>query len=269
MKPETAAHMTALNHQFYQTFSADFSATRQRLQPGVLRALANLPAEASILDVGCGNGLLARWLAKRGHRGPYVGLDFSDRLLATARVALDEFPKFNARLEVVDLIESTRMGQWAGPVDRVYALAVLHHLPGEETRLAFMRAVGAALKPEGQAMLSNWQFLTSEKLRSRIVPWEQIGLTPGEVDPGDYLLDWRRGGVGYRYVHYFSEDEIGWLAEVAGLRVVEHFYSDGGSGTLGLYTRLAHTQKKEYLGHPVNDALVLYAPDAGPEAGAG
>jgi len=43
-----------------------------------------LKGEESILELGCGNGELARELATRGHRGPYLGLDFSLPLLREA-----------------------------------------------------------------------------------------------------------------------------------------------------------------------------------------
>jgi hypothetical protein len=32
-----------------------------------------------------------------------------------------------------------------------------------------------------------------------------VGLSANDVDPGDYLLDWRSGGEGLRYIHHFSE----------------------------------------------------------------
>ena len=60
-------------------------------------------------------------------------------------------------------------------------------------------------------------------------------LAQADVDSGDYLLDWRRGGKGYRYVHHFSEDELSRLAKLSGFHVVESFYSDGATGNLGLY----------------------------------
>ena len=44
MDAETTQRLIALNHQFYQTFAAHFSATRQRLQPGVLRMLPSILA---------------------------------------------------------------------------------------------------------------------------------------------------------------------------------------------------------------------------------
>ena len=55
------------------------------------------------------------------------------------------------------------------------------------------------------------------------------------MDPGDYLLDWRSGGQGLRYVHHFSREELGALAAAYGFEVVETFESDGEGGRLGLY----------------------------------
>ena len=65
--------------------------------------------------------------------------------------------------------------------------------------------------------------------------WERIGLTATDVDAGDYLLDWRRGGEELRYVHQFSEEELSALATESGFEVAETFYSDGEGGRLGLY----------------------------------
>ena len=91
------------------------------------------------------------------------------------------------------------------------------------------------LTASGRFIHSNWQFLNSERLRKRIHPWEEIGLSDSQVDPGDYLLDWRRGGFGLRYVHHFREGELNRLAAESGFKVVETFYSDGETGNLGLY----------------------------------
>jgi hypothetical protein len=95
--------------------------------------------------------------------------------------------------------------------------------------------VRGLLTPKGRFVHSNWQFLNSERLRKRVHPWEEIGLSDSEVDPGDYLLDWRRGGFGLRYVHHFSEKELTALAAETGFGVVETFYADGETGDLGLY----------------------------------
>ena len=85
MDPAVFQRLIALNAQFYQTFARPFSDTRQRLQPGVVRLLKDLPSAVRILDLGCGNGELARWLRQAGFRGDYLGLDFSPDLLEVAR----------------------------------------------------------------------------------------------------------------------------------------------------------------------------------------
>ena len=84
-----------------------------------------------------------------------------------------------------------------------------------------LQAARKLMKEDGRIILSNWQFLHSARLRSRIQPWERAGLSKAEVDEGDYLLDWRSGGKGLRYVHHFSAEELSGLAAQAGMRVSE------------------------------------------------
>jgi hypothetical protein len=82
---------------------------------------------------------------------------------------------------------------------------------------------------------SEWQFLGSERLRARIQPWSEAGLEAPDVDLGDFLLDWRQGGYGLRYVHHFTLNELEELAEETGFMIQETFRSDGEGGNLGLY----------------------------------
>jgi 2-polyprenyl-3-methyl-5-hydroxy-6-metoxy-1,4-benzoquinol methylase len=222
-----------LNLQFYQTFAKDFSATRGRLQPGVQRILTDLEGTEHILDVGCGNGGLARELARRGHHGSYLGMDFSLPLLQVAESRLEDL---SASFKQADITASDwDAGLSASSYDAVYAFAVLHHIPGEEIRLRLLRKINRLLKPGGRFILSNWQFLNSDRLKARIQDWKKAGLSPSQVDEGDYVLDWRAGGRGLRYVHHFSEVELDELAPRTGFRVVDSFYSDGQNHKSGLY----------------------------------
>ena len=220
--------------------------------------LETLNGDESILDLGCGNGELARELAKRGHRGSYLGVDFSLPLLREA----ESQPKhFSATFLQIDLTSKNLMSVIARSretatkqspselgiassdyrpprndgFDIVFLFAVLHHIPSREMRLNILRTVRHLLKPNGLFIHSNWQFLNSEKLKARIQPWEGAAVSGSDVDAGDYLLDWRSGGEGLRYVHHFSESELGDLASTAGFQVVDTFYSDGEGGNLGLY----------------------------------
>ncbi|MDD2921782.1 MAG: class I SAM-dependent methyltransferase [Anaerolineales bacterium] len=232
MNPSTAQKLIELNRQFYTRFGAEFSSTRQRLQPGVRQILDSLRGDESILDIGCGNGELARELTRRGFHGSYLGLDFSPPLLAAA----SRPHSFPAKFAQADLTSNT----WAldlqpATFDDVFAFAVLHHIPSIEARLDILRTVKKLLKPGGKFILSNWQFLNSEKLKARIQSWDGANLRADEVDEGDYLLDWRSGGNGLRYAHHFSGGELSALADQIEMRVSASFLSDGEGKNLGLY----------------------------------
>ena len=233
MDAETADKLMELNRQFYQTFGAEFSATRGRLQPGVRRVLDNLDGSERILDLGCGNGNFARELATRGQRGTYRGLDFSLPLLQAAESGLEGFSATFRQSDITSLGWDSALD--ASSFDLVFAFAVLHHIPGEEVRLRLLQKIHRLLKPGGRFVLSNWQFLNSDRLKARIQDWEKAGLAPAQVDEGDYLLDWRAGGSGLRYVHHYSEAELNALATTTQFQVIESFHSDGQNHKLGLY----------------------------------
>lgn len=233
---KTTRQLLDLNQQFYTNHGHDFSATRERLQPGVMRILETLRGDESILDLGCGNGELARTLSRRGHHGSYLGLDFSLPLLNEAEREAFSFPvKFTqvdlAQLSVISDQLPVSGHQWSV----VTAFAVLHHIPSDKLRLSVIQKVHELLKPNGLFIHSNWQFLNSERLKARIQSWDKAGLNSQDVEQNDYLLDWKRGGIGLRYVHHFDKAELAKLAGISEFEIVETFYSDGENKKLGLY----------------------------------
>jgi tRNA (uracil-5-)-methyltransferase TRM9 len=234
MQRDIAERLIDINREFYTRFGDSFSATRHRIQPGVRRVLETFVGDESMLDLGCGNSELARELAQRGHRGSYLGVDFSLPLL---RDAESQPQGFSAKFLEADL---TRLSEYPSLLERgtwdvITAFAVLHHIPSTPIRLDILRTARNLLADNGKFILSNWQFLNSEKLKTRIQLWDVVGLRESDVEPGDYLLDWRSGGAGLRYVHHFSAAELSALARDAGFVIEETFHSDGTSGDLGLY----------------------------------
>jgi 2-polyprenyl-3-methyl-5-hydroxy-6-metoxy-1,4-benzoquinol methylase len=231
----TAQRLINLNRQFYTEHGRDFSKTRKKLQPGVLHLLDKLDKHEAILDLGCGNGELARSLSRRGHHGTYLGFDFSVPLLNEAEheaftfsvkfltADLSEFPEISGELSLSD--------NWS----LITAFAVLHHIPSLEHRLKILKKVQELLKTDGIFIHSNWQFLNSPRLKARIQPWDSIGLSPQKVDVNDYLLDWKGGSKGLRYVHHFDENELAELAKASRFEIVETFYSDGENRKSSLY----------------------------------
>ena len=235
MKADTTQHLIDLNRKFYTDFGESFSATRGRIQPGVRRILDSLEGDESILDLGCGNGELVRTLARDGHRGAYLGLDFSLPLLADAKFVPEGFPAEFREVDLTKLSAFSAQLSATGPWSLVISFATLHHIPSHELRLDILKTGHRLLDDGGQFIHSNWQFLNSPRLRLRVREWSEAGLSEAEVNENDYLLDWRSGGTGLRYVHHFSEEELAGLAKSSGFEVVETFYSDGKEGNLAIY----------------------------------
>jgi SAM-dependent methyltransferase len=192
---------------------------------------------SAILDVGCGNGTLARALQSLAYQGRYLGIDLSAGLLESAQKTVDRAGPDNYTFQQANLTDP----DWADPFtpaqfNAITCFAVLHHLPGADLRRRTAEIFHTLIEPQGFVAVSVWQWQNSTRLVKRVVPWSKVGLNPKELDEGDVLLDWRAAEqVGLRYVHTFSERSLTLLAERSGFTVRESFLSDGKPGNLALY----------------------------------
>jgi SAM-dependent methyltransferase len=236
MREEVINLLNTLNRAFYDELAGAFAASRGPTEPGLVRALAQMQPDARVLDLGCGQGRVAAMLAADCR---YVGLDFSTEMLAIAERAantshLTSPPRFVAG----DLLDPAWSALVAGHYDWVILRAVLHHIPGAHNRQAIVGRAAGCLAPGGRLLLANWQFLEIERLRRRLLPWDVVGLSPDDVEPGDYLLNWQREGYGIRYVHWIDENETVTLATGADLSIETLFRADGHRNNLTLYAVL-------------------------------
>lgn len=273
MKAATCRALLELNRAFYANFAGDFAATRRGWPLGFTRILPYLRPAANVLDVGCGNGRFLAFLRSQGWAGSYVGVDSSAGLLAEAealalpdaRFVLADLmaPDWDIRgIEAVrqppsgtaNLLASARnrpkplaqnseqpsSGQGrplpqASATDAIVCLAVLHHIPGRANRVRFLAQCRRLLAADGRLILSTWQFMTSPRLRKRVLPWAVAGISEDEVEPGDHLVAWGQGAAGHRYCAFIPEAELVALAGEAGLAPVALFAADGHEGNLNLY----------------------------------
>lgn len=229
MDAETIARLNALNRAFYQITAADFDQTRTAPWPGWQTLLPLLSTPLSVLDVACGNGRFGVFLFERlGTNVTYYGVDSNPELLSFAETALSGHA---ARLELRDVLSEPLP---SGTYDLVVLFGMLHHIPGHENRREFMRALATRVAPGGLLVFTAWRFYEYERFRQRIVPF------PPEwrVEPGDYLLDWRRGTRALRYCHYVDDQEHAALIQVTGLREVLTYRADGHSGDVNRYSVL-------------------------------
>lgn len=233
MDVHTVNRLVELNRSFYDQFAADFAASRATPQPGFQHVVRWIPPEerSRLLDVGCGNGRLVSFLRWAGRDIAYTGVDFSAALLGHADRGPDD------RLLVRDLVAGDALTD-LGLHETVACLSTLQHIPGKANRLSLMRQMADCMTPNGVLILGNWQFAGSERQQRKIRPWQDAGLEVDDVESGDYLLTWQRGGFGLRYVALIDEPATAALAAEVGLEVVEQFRADGREGNLNLYTVL-------------------------------
>lgn len=237
MDTETIRQLNDINRRFYEQTAQPFSQTRGAAWPGWARLLPHLPdgRPLHVLDAGCGNGRFGVFLA--GHvagRIHYTGLDNNAALLADAASALAALPDVDATLLPHDLITGTLDTE--SRYDFVGLFGVIHHVPGADHRRAFLQTLADCVKPGGILAFAAWRFYDVPRLRERIVAWPDD--LRAQVEPHDYLLDWRRDTHALRYCHYVDEAEHAALVAATGLSPVETFYADGASGDMNRYSVL-------------------------------
>jgi tRNA (uracil-5-)-methyltransferase TRM9 len=251
MKPELIERLYQINRTFYSTFATSFSETRESARE--LEVILPYIADgARVLDLGCGNGRVAKLVARHRRDVAYVGVDASAELVARGKmqdareaegaaffVADIAQPEWIDSLPLSGALGPTGKGLGMGEFDCVLLLAVLHHIPGSDVRARILRQARELVAPQGRIVVSAWQFMDNKRMRKKIVPWSVAGIDERELEPGDALLNWKRDGEGVRYCHWIGQDEMRALAAQVGLSIVETFRAGGREGNLSLYAILS------------------------------
>jgi tRNA (uracil-5-)-methyltransferase TRM9 len=236
VKPELVKQLVALNASFYSRFANEFSETRSSAQLRLNRIVKYVTDEAIVLEVGCGNGRLAERLDREARPLEYVGVDAAREMIDIANGRRAGLRFVRAAFLVADLAEpgwSRAVPQ--APYDLAVALAVLHHIPSYALRQAVLQEVNGLLKPGATLVMTNWQFMNNERMKKKILEWSAVGVEPAELEAGDALLSWKRGGTAYRYCHWLTKSEVEELAAASGFVVQRQFFADAD---LNLYSIL-------------------------------
>jgi SAM-dependent methyltransferase len=173
-------------------------------------------ASARVLDLGCGEGYVARQIMARGP-GRLVGMDISAGMIEKARAAEAEAP-LGIDYHVGTATDLSRFEP--GSFDLVVAVFLFNYLSRDETART-MREVARVLRPGGRFLFTVPHPLYPF-LRGKEPPFYFAREEGGYFSARDQLFEgriWRRDGVALpvRCVHKTLSDYFGCLAE-AGFR---------------------------------------------------
>lgn len=140
-----------------------------RPQPEIVKLERAGEITGSVLDVGCGTGEHALYLAEAGHR--VVGIDGSPRAIRKAR-AKARARHLEARFDVADALD---LGRPAEPFDTVIDSGLFHVFADEE-RLRLRQSLAGVIRPDGTYLMmcfsdrepGNWgpRRITETEIRS-------------------------------------------------------------------------------------------------------
>lgn len=200
--------------QTYDAIAEPFAVSRQKPWPelltliNVITSLVETHGNASLLDIGCGNGRVAE-IAQQC-KAYYTGIDISKKLIQLAK---QNYPA--AHFEIGSMLKLPFPDH---QFDMVMAIASLQHIPSEKLRLQALQEMYRVAKPNGTLFMLNWNLYQPK--------WEKYFVK--ELDPGDAMIPWK-DSVGnilaQRYYHGFTDTELKHLLQASGWKVQDQYYS--------------------------------------------
>lgn len=248
MKSATRRAINTINRRFYSSQTAvEFSATREYPWPGWGRILQVLPPseeESTVLDVGCGNGRFAVYLAQQWPRPfRYLGIDSSQPLIQVARTRGLDRERFC--FTVFDFLHDSIADHMPYQTFSLITLfGVMHHIPGFDQRLGLLSTLLERLSSDGRLAVTFWRFGAYKRFWGKIIPWQQYNQKAAEfvdlddLEDGDYLVSWGNPEGAIRYCHFADQKEIDTLLTLINAQCVEHFLSDGQDNRFNRYLLL-------------------------------
>lgn len=210
MDKDYAKYLLKKTKQDYNLISQDFSRTREKVWNEIGFLFYNyLKENERVLDLGCGNGRYYEFFKDRNIG--YIGVDNSESLI---KIAKEKYPK--ARFQIEDALALSFSDNY---FDKIYSIAVLHHIPSQKLRMQFLKEAKRVLKPKGKIIITVWKF-HEKKERRLLLKYSFLKLLgKSKLDFKDILEPW--GNKTLRYYHWFSKRELKRLLKKAGFKIEE------------------------------------------------
>jgi ubiquinone/menaquinone biosynthesis C-methylase UbiE len=192
----------------YNLIAEDFSRTRENIWEEIRFLFDDyLTAGEKVLDLGCGNGRFYELFKNKDVQ--YFGIDNSEKLI---EIAKKKYPKADFRTG-----EALKLPFPNNYFNKVYSIAVLHHVPSTELRVQFLKETKRILRPGGKLILTAWNF-HDKKERFLLLKYTILKIIgKNKMDFRDILEPW--ADKTKRYYHWFSKRELAKIVKKAGFKI--------------------------------------------------
>jgi tRNA (uracil-5-)-methyltransferase TRM9 len=221
MNDVTKLQLIELNKTFYRVHGESFSNTRSSPWTGWKQTLNFIPNKAiSILDVGAGN---MRYL----------------HFLEENKITLSSYTAVEQSVEMMQLTDKKYItcitgdalnfdySQFHHSKDLAICFGFMHHIPGFEERILFLRSLIDVLTPGGTLIISLWNFIHNNDT-SKTIPWENYNKQlQFEVEKEDYLLGWKLDNTHPRFCHNFTVSEVEKIKKIFSQYYLDSWNGDG------------------------------------------
>jgi tRNA (uracil-5-)-methyltransferase TRM9 len=193
----------------YNSIANEFSATRREIWEELKFLFEGLREGERVLDLGCGNG---RWYKVfKEKKVDYFGIDNSERLI---EIAKENFPE--AKFFVGDALNLPFPDDF---FDKVYSIALLHHIPSEDFRIKVLKEAKRVLKPGGILILTCWRIHRLKEILALLKYTFLKIIGRPKLDFRDTFVPW--GKKTLRYYHFFTQRELENLLRKVGFEILE------------------------------------------------
>jgi tRNA (uracil-5-)-methyltransferase TRM9 len=209
MDLEFAKFILEKTKENYNLIAKEFSATRKEIWEELKFLFGDLKEGEKVLDLGCGNG---RWYKVfKEKKVDYFGIDNSEKLI---EIAKEKFP--DAKFFVGDALNLPFPDDF---FDKVYSIALLHHIPSEDFRIKVLKEAKRVLKPGGILILTCWKIYRPREILTLLKYTFLKIIGRSKLDFKDFFVPW--GKKTLRYYHCFSKRELENLLRKVGFEILE------------------------------------------------
>jgi len=206
----------------YNRIAEQFSSSRYSIWPELNLFKEYIKEGERVLDSGCGNGRLLELF--KDCNVDYIGIDNSEKLLEIAR---NKHPQ--QKFQLADSLSLPFPNDY---FNKIFSIAVFHHIPSKELRLRFLKEAKRALRPDGLLILTVWNLWQRPKTLKLLFKFTMLKVAgKSKLDFKDIFVSW--GGSRAkaslppwqkktdRYIHCFTKNELKKIAKEAGFKIIK------------------------------------------------